>query len=51
MAQAEEPRERMIRVNLSDEDWAALKIKAVQRGEPVQVLVGELLRQAAERWR
>jgi len=44
-------RSRMVRVHLTDEEWQAVKIKAVQRGEPVQDLVTELLRQAVAGWR
>lgn len=45
------PRTRMVRVNLTDDEWTALRMKAVERGEPVQQLVTTLLRQAVNDWR
>jgi hypothetical protein len=47
---AHEPRTRLIRADLTDAEWKALRLAAMQRNETVQRLVSELLRQAAARW-
>jgi len=41
---------RMVRVDLTDEEWQKLRIKAVQRNEPAQQLVSTVLRRAIEGW-
>ena len=47
MSSNEERRVRMVRAELSDEEWKALRVVAVRRGVSVQALVSELLREAA----
>jgi len=45
-----EPRTRLTRADLTDAEWKALRVTALQRNETVQRLVSELLRHAAARW-
>ena len=44
------PRTRLIRAHLTDAEWRALRVKALQRNQTVQSLISELLRRAAAQW-